>query len=155
MAAGNTVSIDVSMLGDEALSRIFDRIGKNIASRVLGPSLRRGAKVVKARAEMNAPVRTGNLATHFRITAGGRRGRIGVRVETGRRDEMGIPQDRKYYYPAAVELGTEHTPEQRFLRGALEQETENVYGVIRRHAWKRIEALGLGRDPGADVAGAA
>lgn len=150
MTGSGLVTVNVSVLGDAELSRALTRIPKKVANSVVRPALRKGVKPVKARAEATAPRARGLMATTMAIKTSSRRGRISAKVLTGRRDQLGIPAGAKYYYPAAQELGSEHVPEQRFLRGALEGQSAEVLQVVADEMWRRLEALGLGRESGGD-----
>ena len=144
-------SWDVSVLGSPELTRIFRSLSRAAGAKILRPSLRKGAKLVLATARANAPRGpTGATAANIKLKASTRRGTVSVRVQTGSREAMGIPKTAKYYYPAALELGTEDLAARPWLRPALESNRAAALAAIAAEAWHRVEALGLGRAPGSD-----
>lgn len=148
---GSNVSYDVSLLGDEALTRVIRSLQKGAANRVMRPSLRLAAKGVMKTAASTAPRgATLKTSTTLKLKASSRRGTISVRVQTGSREAMGIEKVAKYYYPSAKELGTDDMVAQPWLRPALETNRAAAFATIRTEAWRRIEMLGLGRQPSSD-----
>lgn len=142
---------DVSILGDAALTKVFQGLERKVAGKVLRPALRVAAKRIRDVARANAaPGLTGATSEHIRVKGSSKKGRLAVQVVTGSREDMGIPPEAKYYYPSAVELGTEHMEAQPFLRPALDANRAAALGMIRSEAWRRLELLGLGRDPGGE-----
>lgn len=142
---------DVSILGDAALTKVFQGLERKVAGKVLRPALRVAAKRIRDVARANAaPGLTGATSEHIRVKGSSKKGRLAVQVVTGSREDMGIPADAKYYYPSAVELGTEKMEAQPFLRPALDANRAAALGMIRAESWRRLELLGLGRDPGGE-----
>lgn len=145
--------MDVSILGDRALTRIFQGLERKHGAKVLRPALRKGAVPIRDAARVNAaPGLTGRNAANIRIRSSSRKGKLSVQVVTGRRPELGIAGDAKYYYPSAVELGTDKMPARPFLRPALESNRQNALAIVKAETWRRVELLGLGRDPGGEEA---
>lgn len=144
-------SWDVSVLGSPELTKIFRSLSRQAGAKILRPSLRKGAKLVLATARANAPRGpTGATAANIKLKASTRRGTVSVRVQTGSREAMGIPKAAKYYYPAALELGTEDLAARPWLRPALESNRSAALAEIGAEAWRRVEALGMGRQPAWD-----
>lgn len=142
---------DVSILGDAALTKVFQSLERKVAGKVLRPSLRLAAKRIRDAARANAaPGLTGATSEHIKVKGASKKGKLAVHVVTGSREDMGIPASAEYYYPAAVELGTEQMEAQPFLRPALDSNRAAALGIIRAEAWRRLEVLGLGRDPGGE-----
>lgn len=143
---------DVSILGDRELSARFRSLTTQHGGKVLRPAIRDGAKLVRDAARVNAsPGLTGANARTIKVRAGrGRRGAVNIRVVTGFRADLGIPSSSPYYYPSAVEFGTAKMAARPFLRPALDSNRAAVLALISSSAWRRLEALGLGRSPPAD-----
>lgn len=141
---------DVSILGDRELAARFRSLDRKVGGKVLRPALRLAAKRIRDVARARAPQLTGRTAAGIRVKGSSKRGRLAVQVVTGTREAMGIPADAKYYYPAAVELGTERMDALPFLRPALDENRAAALGIIRSESWRRLEALGLGREPASD-----
>lgn len=115
------VEVDISIFGDKALQRKFKKLGPTLQKQVLRKAFRGVAKDILADARIRVPKDTGALAKSLKVKALKRsRGKIGVKVETGTREQLGIAADDPYYYPAAIELGTKKQSVQSFLRSSLE-----------------------------------
>lgn len=143
--------MDVTILGDRALTRIFRGLERKHGAQVLRPALRKGAVPIRDQARVNAaPGFTGRNAANIKIRSSSRRNKLQVWVVTGRRPELGIAGDDPYYYPTAVEMGTEKMPAHPFLRPALDANRQNALAIVRAETWRRVELLGLGQDPGGE-----
>ena len=122
---------DISLLGDKELQRKLTRLVPAVQRKVLKKALRKAGKVVLAAARAAAPVRTGNLRRFLRLgDMKSRRDRVGVEVRTGTRDELGIPQGSRFYYPAHIELGTRKLPARPYLRPALKGKETEALAII-------------------------
>lgn len=115
------VQIDLSILGDKVLEKRLKALPLKVQKKILRKAFRSTAKDILSDARIRVPIDTGNLRKSLRVRALKKaKGRIGVQIETGTREELGIDENDKYYYPAAIELGAEGVPVQSFLRAALE-----------------------------------
>ncbi len=123
-------SIDLSLIGDKELRKAFKKMPLTFRRRILRKAFKEVAADILQDARSLVPVSADDQrkrgGMHLRDTlkienlkrTKGKK--IGVIVVTGTREELGIDPEDKYYYPAAIELGTDKTSVQSFLRAALE-----------------------------------
>lgn len=115
-------TIDVMVFGDKQLQRRLSNLILKLQRKVVRKSLREAARPIHAASKAKCPVLTGRLRKSIKLRAMRRaRGRFGMRIITGTREELGIPADEPYYYPAAVETGHGNVPAYPFLRPALHE----------------------------------
>lgn len=109
------------MLGDKELAAKFDTLSSGVQRRIIKPALTEGAEYIKMYAQMLAVRCTGNMANTLYVSPreGKQRGVVSIQVSTGDRIVLGIPPRAKYYYPAAVEFGTDKMPARPFMRPAV------------------------------------
>lgn len=128
--------IDLTFLGDKQLEKKLHGLETKIEKKALRHAMRRAGKIVLATAKTLAPRRSGRMADTLKVRSAKKSnansGQVGVVVQTGTRDQLGIPEDAKYYYPAGVEYGTSHSPAQPFLRPALDQNREEALEIIKQ-----------------------
>lgn len=97
--------------GDRRAAALLREIGPALRSRVLGPALRKAMEPILARAIGDAPVDTGNLASHIKLTLRtDRRGNVVVDVGI-----EGVP------YAAAEEWGARGRPAELYMTRALDE----------------------------------
>lgn len=131
MSKGTSQSVDISLLGDAALQRKLARLDTAIQKKIVASAIRKAAKPVLAEAKRLAPVKTGKLRDNIHIGAlRARKGSFGTVVQTGRREQMGIPADSKWYYPAIVEYGHGNVPPKSFMREAMNSQTPRCIAII-------------------------
>ena len=114
-------SLDISVLGDKALSRKLKKLPGVAQGKVVRPAMRAAAKEIvlpAIRAEIHDV--TGNLSRNLMIRAAKSKAFTGVLVMPGTREKMGIPNDDPYYYPSAVEFGHGNVPAHPFLRPGMD-----------------------------------
>lgn len=139
---------DIRMIGDQELIQRFLNLETKTQRKVLGPALRRHAKVVKERIIANVPVDTGLLRDAFRKTkirsaSGRRRIRVGVTWPTP--ESLGIAPDSKYYYPKHVEYGhglfgtSVHVQARPYLRPAIDHHVKEDTRTLARFVGEGIE----------------
>ncbi|MFQ5625591.1 MAG: HK97-gp10 family putative phage morphogenesis protein [Methyloligellaceae bacterium] len=124
--------MDISVFGDRRLQFMLnDRLPKE-AKKIMRKALRAGARPVLKQARQTAPRGSGALRRGIKLRSIKRtRKSIGVIVRLPKREELGIPADAKYYYPAAHEFGTKHIPAKRFLRAALYENEKRFFSIVR------------------------
>lgn len=145
--------IDISILGDKALSKKLARLGgvqqKAVVRSALGKSMTRIKKAVVAA----APVRAGNvtggqspapgtLKRALKATKINRRTkRFGVSVAwpMPERHLLGIDPGDKYYYPAHVEYGHGGVPPNPYIRGTVNAMEAAEFRKIGADIGKGIE----------------
>ena len=118
---------DLTLIGDAEVIRAVNRLEKKVAGRLVKKGVTEAGKVALEAIRANTPVDTGRLRdTLYLKRSTGRRGLLGVRVMTGRRRDLGIPEDAEFYYPAVVEY-----KQQSFLRATLDANASRLIGIIR------------------------
>lgn len=109
--------VDITLIGDKQLIKLFKTLPDKLQKKFAVQALRAEAKLVKGEIQAATPVLTGRLKKSMKVKSVKRsRVKIGVKIETGTRAELGIPPDSKWYYPAHVELGTRTRPAKSFMR---------------------------------------
>jgi HK97 gp10 family phage protein len=119
----NTKGLTLELKGFEELITKFDQLTLKLQKKYLKPSLKAGAKVIQVAAKNKAHKRSGKNARFIRVKALKRqRGRsVGSSIQTGTREQLGIPRSAKGYYPFSEEYGTKDTPAHPYMRPALAQ----------------------------------
>lgn len=119
--ARRVATFDISMLGVPQLTAEFKALESKFQKKALRKGLRAGAKIIQRAAKANAPQgETGNLRKFIKVRADKRsRSRLGIRVMTGTRDQLGIDANDPVYYPGVVEYGSKNRPPQPFMRPAF------------------------------------
>ena len=126
-------NFNITVEGADKLEKALISLEPKIARKLVRRTLRNAAKPILALAKSLVPVRTGRLKKSLKIRAAKRRkGRYGVRIQTGTRDELGIDEKTPYYYPAAVEYGTNTSPAQSFMRAALDSKKQAAKSIIEK-----------------------
>jgi HK97 gp10 family phage protein len=136
--------ISIKMLGDKELAARFEQLSSQVQRKIVKPALQEGADYIKLYAHMMAARRTGNMANSIFVEPLTKKGVVGFKVSTGSRMLLGIPADAKYYYPAAIEFGTENMPARPFMRPATYDNEQLVYikigDALREAVEKKITA---------------
>lgn len=125
------------LIGDKRLARKMELLAVGIQRKIVRKALRRAARPVRDRARSLAPVRTGALRKSIKVRAAKLRGRgrIGILVKTGTREELGIEASNRWYYPAVVE--SLHQP---YLRPALDGSRGQVKSILVQEMRREIIA---------------
>lgn len=135
-------TFDVSVLGDKALTRKLRALPYKMQGKAVRPAMRAAAKLALAPIKSQAPRRTGKLAAGLKLRATkGRRGRVGVGIHTPPRDKLGIDPSDPYYYPAAVELGTDKLAGSAFMRGPFKALRDRMLRKMRVEIWRNLRKL--------------
>lgn len=124
-------SIDISVLGDEALSKRLTALSFKVQRKLVSKVLRSAAKRAKQRIVHNlsggiVQVQTGALLRAFerapiRVQSSSPRKRIRIGPEFPRREALGIATDDRFYYPAALEYGHGRVRARPFLRESVDK----------------------------------
>lgn len=121
--------IDISLLGDKKLEKSFKKIELKLQKKIFKAAVKDAAKPILALAKSYVPVDTGKLKDSIKLKAGtGKRGTIGVRIETGTRAQLGISADDKFFYPTVVEY-----KHKSYLRRAIDSDPDGVRRAIARN----------------------
>jgi HK97 gp10 family phage protein len=139
--------IDITMLGDKELEKALAAIDEKMQKKLMQNALREGAKIIAEEAKARVSKDSGALAKSIRVRTlqQKKRGALGVQVETGTRQKLGIPAEQYGYYPAALEYGWRmkrtgrHVAAKPYMRPALDSKRGQAFRVIGRLAWKSIK----------------
>ncbi len=137
--------IDISMLGDKALTKKLGLLPGRLQKKVLRKSMRDAAKPIlkDIRQAISAirvtgfhtdPLRKGMKLRSLKRS----RSRIGVMIMAPTRDVLGIPSDADYYYPAHIELGTLNNESQPFMREPFNDKRATTLNTIKRDVGRGI-----------------
>jgi HK97 gp10 family phage protein len=131
---------DISLLGFGHLLDSFSKLDTAIQGKILRVALRAGGNWVLKESKRLCPIRSGKLKRSLKLRAmKRRRGRVGYRIMTGTREELGISEDDKGYYPAMVELGTRKMPAKSYLRAAVKNTEDVVFSIINDRISKGVQ----------------
>jgi len=141
--------IDISLLGDEALSKLLARLSGPVQRRVVSKAMRASAKRIQGHVVSNLSgspvhVRSGDLRAAFsgaRVRAGkGKRGVIRLGIEWPTRDKLGIAADDPYFYPTAIEYGHARASAKPFMRPAVDDHESEEHRRIGSEIGAGIES---------------
>lgn len=133
--------VDISMLGDKKLAKKLKKIDIKMQKKIVKGAIKDAAQPILVLAKAYAPVDSGKLKNSLKLKMGAKqskRGSIGVRIETGTREQLGIDADDKYFYPAVLEFKVKS-----FLRRAIDKNPDGVRRDIGRNI--RAALLTAGR----------
>lgn len=139
------LGVDISLIGDKELQKAFKKLHPKLQKKAFKKAARVAAKIVKESAKGKVPVAEGDLKKSIKVKAMKRsRTQVGVRIVAGTREELGIPADSKWYYPAIVEYGYTRQdgvfiPPQSYLRAARDAKERAAQNVMEREIRKGIE----------------
>ena len=139
------IGVSIDLVGDRKLQRAFSKLAGNVQKQYVRKALRAGAKEIMPTVKARASVISPRLARGMKIRALRRsRRRIGVRILTPTRDELGILAKDPHFWPAAQELGWtvkgggRVMPARSYLRSALHDKRAAAQEKIRRELWIHI-----------------
>ena len=133
-----TQSIDLSLLGDKRLERQLKRLPVIAQRKVVRRAMRDAARPVLAEAQRLCPVDSGAMRASLKIRAAGAKAGMGVVVQTGSREELGIPADQPFYYPFAVEYGHRNAAAHPFMRPAMDNMRPTAMAIVARVVRERL-----------------
>jgi len=117
-----TKLFDIKIEGFEEVLKTFDTLDDKLQKKVMRPALRAGAKIIQKAAKRLSPTLSGKNKRFIKVKSLKRsRKTIGVAIQTGTRQELGIPRDEFGYYPMVLEFGSENQKKQPFMKPALKQ----------------------------------
>lgn len=130
--------IDLRIIGDTMVMRAVNALEKKMARRFVKTAMRAAGKVALAESIARVPVDTGRLRDSLHIVNKiGVRGLTGVKIESGKREELGIASDAKYYYPAIVEYR-----QKSYLRAAIDENHARLVSLIRSSLKSSLASIG-------------
>lgn len=132
-------TIDISLLGDKALTRKLNKLPNRVQKKVVRQSMRKAAKplltlIKQAIGEIRVTgIHTDPLKRGMKIKSVKRsRTRVGVEIVTPRRQELDIADSDKSYWPANIELGTSKSPPRKFIRDTVDSNRIQTMNIIQR-----------------------
>ena len=137
--------IDIKVTGDRETQMALDSLTRAVGTRIVIEALDVAGQPVLAAARQKAPALTGKLKRTLGLYKLKTRKKIGVRVSTGTREELGIAADDPYYYPMAVEVGTAKAPAHPYLRPALDENRQRCIDIAAYEIRKGVEAAVIKR----------
>lgn len=136
--------IDITLLGDKALQKKFAKLHLKAQKKVFLKANRKAAKVLLKSIKSKAPVDTGALKRNIKIRKIDRsRTKIGLTIRTGTREEMGISEKSKWYYPAIVEYGNpkKQLPAKSYMRAGFNSAESQARKVLASEIGSGIERV--------------
>ena len=135
--------IEGALLNNRELARQLEGLPDNLRNKALRQGLRDTMKPVLDDARANAREFSPRLARTIKLRALRlkRRGSVGVKVETGTREELNIPPTDRYYWPAALELGTRFIEPRAYMRRALAKSEPTTLDRLAKHVRVRVEGV--------------
>lgn len=144
--AAAAVQFDVK--GIRELRKKFRTIKEQAQKRKIRAAVNRGAKIALEASKEAVPVLTGNLRRSLKVKSLRikKDGIIASKVIPGTREELGIPRDAKYYYPAAIEYGRRkpgggRVPAKSFLREPLFRKKDEIVDAVRKHLVRMVNSF--------------
>lgn len=132
--------IDISAIGDRelaaALHSLPGEIQKKLVRRHMRNAMRPILRAIRDRLPVQPSKHGGEKTEPIKelMTIRARRfkdrNKFGINTVLPSRIDLGIPPNHKYYYPAAIELGTSKTPAKPFVRPAFRQNTSVAIAVL-------------------------
>lgn len=135
MAKG--VDVSLLLIGEKGLQRKLDRLAPALQRRIVRKAAREAGRPILATAKTLCPVGLGapgrkHLRDTLKMRAVKSRSSIGVKVQTGTREELGIDPGDPYFWPAALEFGHDNVPAHSYLRAAMDQNRATSLGIMSR-----------------------
>ena len=135
--------VQFELTGIEEMQQTFDELDKALQRRIIRAALKKGAAIARrsitSRVHAQGLVDTSALINNIHVTkARKKKRRHYVAVQTGTRPMMGIKDTDKYYYPAALELGTKNSPPFAFMREGFAAAEPMVKQVVKAEVKKGI-----------------
>lgn len=136
--------IDISFLGDKELQRKLKQIEIKAERKIVRSAISKAMKQVKDRAKELAPVNLGRLKASIKQQSRTKRGISRAKVVTGTREELGVDDNQKGFYPAAIEYGYKTSsgkviPAKPFMRRAITEKQDSVMKETRDRIAQGIE----------------
>jgi len=124
--------LDVTMLGDRELTRLFERLPEKAQRKIYSKSIRKTLRLINKAVHAAVPVDTGNLKALMK------RARITVRKKTRtivslglklpERSDLGLDDGKKdkMFWPAALEYGHNGVAPRPFIKTASDESWKSV-----------------------------
>lgn len=121
-------AVDIRILGDKKLQRKLSKLQTKVQAKTMRDASKKALIPVAKTAWDRAPFKTGKMRDSLKIVVA-RKG-VGAILKTGTRRQLGISADDPYYYPAAIEYGTNKIQPFAFLRGALHDRKPEALRIL-------------------------
>lgn len=132
----------LELTGFEEVIRVFETLEPKLQNKAIQPALREGGKVIQISAKQKAHRDSGLNAKFIKVKSLKRsRGRRGVMIQTGTREQLQIPKSDKGYYPFTEEFGTRKRPAHAYMKPALEEKKEEAIRAVGKELGKRQDKI--------------
>jgi HK97 gp10 family phage protein len=122
---------DLKIDGARRLNKKLNKLGTNVARKVVRPAGRAAMEPVLQAAKNYTPVDTGRLRDSIKVyVRNSRQFGLDVGIQTGTRKRLKIPADAKHYYPSAIEFGTPTMRGRSFMRRAIATRKEQALKIL-------------------------
>ena len=128
----NSIKLNYRVKGAAQLKAKLDNMSRRVSGKLMTEAVKTAMEPVKNLAISRAPVDSGLLRRSIKIGVAKSRYLKGAVVRTGTRRQLNIPDDAKYYYPAALEYGTKHIVARSFLRSSLADRKSQALNILER-----------------------
>lgn len=128
--AAKSRGIDISILGDKELAAKLNALPLAVQRKIVRKAMRPAAKPVLASVKAATPVDRGVLRRKLKLRALRRSRRVqGLMIPLPTRDELGITDGARGYYPTALEYGWRdrggsHHPPISYIRKPVNRRTK-------------------------------
>jgi len=130
------LKFSVEIKGLRELDQQLKMLEPNVRKRLGRAALKAGAKLILAKAKMNAPVATGKLRDSLVVKSGRTRKPNTVNVLMMIKEGW---YKGETFYGAFVEFGTRHAPAHPFMRPAFDTEKDAALAAITRKLAEGLE----------------
>jgi HK97 gp10 family phage protein len=143
------VAVNVELMNLKELKQALRRLKPAVARKALRKAFRAGAHQMKEGVRdqiiMQELIDTGRMRDTLKVRSIGGRRDIGMIVQTGTREQLGIAPGDPYFYPAALEYGTPTIRPKQFMRRAFLMNAKAVENITRREVERELIAAERGR----------
>lgn len=137
-----TKLFDLKLEGFEGVLKTFNKLPDRLQKKALRPALRAGTKIIQKAAKALAPTKSGKHKKFMKIKSLKRsRDTIGMLLQTGTREQLGIPRDEFGYYPMVLEYGSKNQKKQPSMKPALERNRSKATNEIGRELGKQLNKI--------------
>ena len=142
-----TKLFDLKIEGFEEVFKTLDTLDDKLQGKIMRPALRVGATIIEKAAKAKSPVGiTGKNKRFIKVKALKRsRKTIGVMIQTGTREQLGIPRDEFGYYPMVLEFGSKNQKKDPFMKPALQQNHAKATSAIGKEVKSGLKKLLKGK----------
>jgi len=141
-----TKLFDMKLEGFEDVLKTLDTLTDKMQKKAMRPALRAGSKIIQKAAKAKSPTLSGKNKRFIKVKSLRRsRNIVGVAIQTGTREQLGIPRDKFGYYPMILEYGSKDQKKQPFMKPALEENRVKATAAIGKKLKSEIEKILRGK----------